>query len=135
MTPEEIYNKINNTKTKDPETGEGVYIILRDLYYEHKENEAVVYIQTYFKCDEDTAKEVFLILKKRLFRPPPSPEQIALCNAAALAMKYAPRCPYCNSTNLHRITTLEKAADTVLFGVYGNTRRCQWHCYNCNSDF
>ena len=134
MTAEEIYNKINNIHTINMETNKSVYGEISDLYYKHKENEAVNHIQNYFKCDEDTAKEVFSIFKKKS-APPPSSEMIALANAGALAMQYGPHCPYCNSTNLHRITTLEKAADTVLFGVYGNTRKCQWHCYNCNSDF
>ncbi len=104
---------------------------------------AINYIQQYFKCNSENAKKVFDEYKRQIFDEERafsasievSPEVAARAEAYALAKKYGPHCPYCNSTNLHRITTLEKAADTVLFGVYGNTRRCQWHCYNCNSDF
>ena len=100
------------------------------------------YIQQYFKCSSETAKKVFDGYKQiyddenaSLASIEVSPEVAARAEAYALAKKYGPHCPYCNSTNLHRITTLEKAADTVLFGVYGNTRRYQWHCNSCNTDF
>ena len=44
-------------------------------------------------------------------------------------------CPYCKSTNTLRITSTEKAINIALFGVFGNKRKKQWHCNNCNSDF
>ena len=70
MTAEEIYNKINNIHTINMETNKSVYGEISDLYYKHKENEAVNHIQNYFKCDEDTAKEVFSIFKKNPHRLP-----------------------------------------------------------------
>ncbi len=44
-------------------------------------------------------------------------------------------CPYCKSTNTKKITSTEKAVNIALFGIFGNKRKHQWHCNNCNSDF
>ena len=44
-------------------------------------------------------------------------------------------CPYCQSTNTKKITATAKAVNVALFGIFGNKRKYQWHCNNCNSDF
>ena len=44
-------------------------------------------------------------------------------------------CPYCNSTNTKKISSMAKATNIALFGIFGNKRKYQWHCNNCNSDF
>ena len=47
-----------------------------------------------------------------------------------------PHCPYCNSTNIKKITTGSKVAHTALFGIFSISRNSkQWHCNNCKSDF
>lgn len=47
-----------------------------------------------------------------------------------------PHCPYCNSTNIKKITTGSKVAHTALFGIFSMSRNSkQWHCNNCKSDF
>lgn len=47
-----------------------------------------------------------------------------------------PHCPYCNSTNIKKITTRSKVAHTALFGIFSMSRNSkQWHCNNCKSDF
>jgi len=46
-----------------------------------------------------------------------------------------PKCPYCNSTNLKKISTGEKVTNIALFGLLGNKRKYQWHCNSCKSDF
>ena len=46
-----------------------------------------------------------------------------------------PHCPYCNSTNLKRITTTAKVVNIAMFGLLGNKRKYQWHCDHCGSDF
>lgn len=44
-------------------------------------------------------------------------------------------CPYCHSTNTTKITAMEKGLNIFLFGLFGNKRRYQWHCYKCGSNF
>lgn len=51
------------------------------------------------------------------------------------ANKNVVRCFYCHSTNVKRISTFSKILDFQLFGFFGQKRRYQWHCNNCNSDF
>ena len=46
------------------------------------------------------------------------------------------RCPYCNSTNTNKISTLSKVGNAAVFGVFAIGKLSkQWHCNNCNSDF
>lgn len=45
-------------------------------------------------------------------------------------------CPYCNSTNVKKITTPSKAVHTAIFGIFSMGRNSkQWHCNSCRSDF
>ena len=46
------------------------------------------------------------------------------------------RCPYCNSYNTVKISTMSKAIAAALIGVHALARNSkQWHCNNCGSDF
>lgn len=62
-----------------------------------------------------------------------------LCNAykASLSIPSEPKvtCPYCKSTNTKKISSMAKAANIAMFGIFGNKRKYQWHCNNCSSDF
>ena len=46
------------------------------------------------------------------------------------------QCPYCHSPNTKKISTISKAGNIALFGVFamGKVSK-QWHCNNCGSDF
>ena len=44
-------------------------------------------------------------------------------------------CPYCHSKNTTKISSVSKALNTAMFGIFGNKRNQQWHCNNCRSDF
>lgn len=44
-------------------------------------------------------------------------------------------CPYCKSTNTKKISSMAKATNIALFGIFGNKIKYQWHCNNCGSDF
>lgn len=48
----------------------------------------------------------------------------------------SPKCPYCNSTNLKKISGFSKAGSVALFGIFavGKVGK-QWHCNSCKSDF
>lgn len=46
------------------------------------------------------------------------------------------KCPYCNSTNLKKISTTSKVASTAVFGLAAMGKvNSNWHCNNCKSDF
>lgn len=44
-------------------------------------------------------------------------------------------CPYCNSTNVNKISSTKKAMSIIGFGILSNKIGKQWHCNNCKSDF
>ena len=44
----------------DPQTDKAVCNIVRKLYYDNKEAEAIQYIKVFFKCDEKTAEDALL---------------------------------------------------------------------------
>ena len=44
-------------------------------------------------------------------------------------------CPYCNSTNVTKIGTVNRAVSVGTFGLASKKIGKQWHCNNCDSDF
>ena len=44
-------------------------------------------------------------------------------------------CPYCNSTNVNKLSSTKKALSIIGFGILSNKIGKQWHCNNCKSDF
>ena len=50
--------------------------------------------------------------------------------------KNTPKCPVCQSTNLSKITTVQKAGKIALFGIFGmGDNGKTWKCNNCGSKF
>ena len=50
--------------------------------------------------------------------------------------QYTPKCPICQSTNLSKITTVQKAGKIALFGIFGmGDNGKTWKCNNCGSKF
>lgn len=52
-----------------------------------------------------------------------------------IAAKSNAKCPYCNSTNTKKISTLSRMGSFATFGFAGKKVGKQWHCNNCKSDF
>lgn len=44
-------------------------------------------------------------------------------------------CPYCNSSNVTKIGTVNRAVSVGMFGLASKKLGKQWHCNNCGSDF
>ena len=44
-------------------------------------------------------------------------------------------CPYCNSTNVNKISGLSKVGSVAMFGIFSRKVHKQWHCNDCKSDF
>lgn len=45
------------------------------------------------------------------------------------------KCPYCNTTNVKKISTVNRAISTSMVGIASSKIGKQWHCNNCGSDF
>ncbi len=52
-----------------------------------------------------------------------------------IAAKSNAKCPYCNSTNTKKISTLSRMGSFATFGFAGKKVGKQWHCNNCKSGF
>lgn len=65
-----------------------------------------------------------------------SPEAEANWAAQKQMEQNIPKCPYCSSTDLKKISGLSKAGSVALWGVFamGKVSK-QWHCNSCKSDF
>ena len=46
-----------------------------------------------------------------------------------------PKCPTCGSTNIKRISTSAKVADTAMYGILGTKRNQQFECQNPNCKY
>ncbi len=46
-----------------------------------------------------------------------------------------PRCPTCQSANLHKISTTSKIVNTVAFGLLGTKRHKTFHCDDCGYEW
>ena len=44
-------------------------------------------------------------------------------------------CPYCNSTNTKKLSSLSRAFSAGFFGLGSSKIGKQWHCNRCGSDF
>lgn len=44
-------------------------------------------------------------------------------------------CPYCNSSNVTKISTVNRMVSTGMLGLASKKIGKQWHCNSCNSDF
>lgn len=44
-------------------------------------------------------------------------------------------CPYCNSSNVTKIGTINRAVSVGMFGLASKKLGKQWHCNSCGSDF
>lgn len=129
MTAYEIWDQINQF-VMNTETDEAVCNTIQKLYYANKEDEAVAYIEVFFKCDSQTANEVFEIFKKKTGNPP-SPQQIAHANAVAREALNKPKCPTCSSTNIQKIGTGERAVSVAALGIFSNKMNKSFKCKNC----
>ena len=90
----------------------------------------LLYKQVYKKIYDDKIRE---LNKSEMIKEQPQIEYKKVNIQSNTVHK--PRCPYCNSENLTRITSLDKAVNIAMFGILGNKRKYQWHCNNCKTDW
>lgn len=133
MTAHEIWDKINHF-IMDDDADDAVCNIVQQLYYAGKEDEAVAYIEKFFQCDNNIARETFKIYKEKIGAPP-SPQQVAYANAVAREALNKPKCPTCSSTNVQKISSLSKAGSVAVFGIFSQKVRHQFKCNNCGYEW
>lgn len=130
MTATEIVSKIKDENTKSKDTNEAIGYDIAILIITGDIDGAVKYVQEYFQCDEETAKEAIEIRRKTHGQL--SPEQRAH-NQAEWQNK--PKCPTCQSMNLKKISTTSKVVNTAVWGIFGTKRHKTFHCNNCGYEW
>ena len=136
MTPQEIVNKIDS-----PETPFKVYYTINELLDNDKENDVIIYLQNYFKCTEDIAIATLTLYKETIYTGHKevvekniaslTPEQIAYNNAVAREWQNKPKCPTCQSTNVQKIGTGERAVSVAVLGIFSKKINKSFKCKNC----
>ncbi len=58
----------------------------------------------------------------------PTPTGILMAQQMA---QNKPKCPTCSSTNIEKISSFDKTAGAVLFGLFSKTAKSQFKCRNC----
>lgn len=122
MTPQEIVNKIDSS-----EIPYEVYHKINEYLDNDKEEDALFYLQNYFKCSDNIAKETLILYKETVYaghsevmektRTSLTPEQIARANAVARECQNKPKCPTCQSTNIKKVSGTSKAISVAMFGL------------------
>lgn len=123
MTYEEILKEFESRfKAKD-------YIKSQQL---DGRNGGIKYIQSIVDCDNDTALKILIEIGEfRKVDHFKTEEDMTHTSSS----KPTVQCPYCKSTNTHKITTTSKVVNTALFGLFGTKRNKQWHCDSCGSEW
>ena len=63
-------------------------------------------------------------------------QRLAQRNEQRRVSQNTPKCPICQSTNLSKITAVQKAGKIALFGIFGmGDNGKTWRCNNCGSKF
>ena len=94
-------------------------------------------------CDNCGSNDIFGIEN-------PKGELVSICNECGSVQSRIPfpeklrkkidvsipvECPYCNSTNVKKISGTSRAISALAFGFASKKIGKQWHCNKCGSDF
>ena len=142
MTPQEIFDDmdINDqdpvtglyTSKINPDTGKTTFDEIMELYYDHKEEEAVRRIKELYECEEEIAREAFEIYKREVPGPPtPLMKAEAAAYFGGLYEKNVPKCPTCGSTNIKKISSMSKAVGMLTLGILDADIHRTFYCKNC----
>lgn len=118
---EEIIQKINNSNTISRK------ILLKDPIYKMVYNFIINKPRDYFNpCiangnNNESNEEYF--------------ERINEHTINKIKQENILKCPYCQSTNISKIGTLNRVLSVSMFGLASKKIGKQWHCNSCKSDF
>lgn len=92
---------------------------------------AIIYLPIYFKCVDNynlanTNPEAYHQKLKDEAKA-----AYARAEAERIRQKNAPKCPMCNSTNIERITTMDRSVSIAMVGLASGKIGKQYKCKNC----
>ncbi len=62
-------------------------------------------------------------------------KSIRYINEAKVENANVPKCPTCQSNNIKKVSNLSKVTSVVLWGLFSQKVKKQWHCNNCGSEW
>lgn len=105
-------------------------------------DEAIVFMKEKTNCSTEEAYEVYKELKQMVKAKPLQQwerDKYEKEYKHSTQQQNPPKpqitCPYCNSTNTKKISTVSRAGSILGFGILSKKIGKQWHCNNCGSDF
>ena len=120
--------------------------ICRSLYPEDfvkcdRCNEELIDNEVYKKWNDNKRNE-YMRKYKPMYKTEPSSVTVNKLSVsiqhkqAITQQQNIPKCPICQSTNLSKITIVQKAGKIALFGIFGmGDNGKTWKCNNCGSKF
>ena len=120
--------------------------ICRSLYPEDfvkcdRCNEELIDNEVYKKWNDNKRNE-YMRKYKPMYKTKPSSVTVNKLSVSIqheqdiIQQQNIPKCPICQSTNLSKITTVQKAGKIALFGIFGmGDNGKTWKCNNCGSKF
>lgn len=132
MTPNELMNKIS--KEADEQTT--FYKEISNIAETKNKLKCIELLMNHYGCEFDEARIVMDFVIDKIPLPSTlSPQQQAHNQAVAREALNKPKCPTCSSTNIHKISTISKTTNTVMFGVFGTKRHKTFSCKNCGYEW
>lgn len=101
---------------------------LLELKKQNKYEQAIQLIIEKTKCDEITAKAVYSDLTHDLMENKTDQQ-----NDCKISNQVT--CPYCHSTNIHKITGTERAVSVIGLGLLSKKINKSFKCKNCSGTF
>lgn len=136
VTAQDIVNEINSPLSSDK-----IFYTLKKYIDESKFDEALLYIQDNFNCNQDIARETLDLYREQIYDKIKksildavaslTPEQLAYNNAVARESLNKPTCPTCSSTNVQKIGTGERAVSVAMLGIFSKKINKSFKCKNC----
>ena len=120
--------------------------ICRSLYPEDfvkcdRCNEELIDNEVYKKWNDNKRNE-YMKKYKPMYKTEPSSVTVNKLSVSIqhkqdiTQQQHIPKCPICQSTNLSKITIVQKAGKIALFGIFGmGDNGKTWKCNNCGSKF
>lgn len=116
-------------------------------YIDHNEiSKGILFITKITNCDENTAKLIWVNLcqyyenlEENFKKDHPEDykdikeigKQIGELSKLIQPTQNLPTCPTCGSTNIQKISGLNRAAHGYMFGLFSKTAKSQFCCKNC----
>lgn len=102
-------------------------------YYIHinDENSSKQIVKKYCNCNDTELKSIMDLYLQEYKNDP----EIVQANAIAREWQNKPKCPYCKSSNIKKISTVSRLVSTTLFGLGSKKLGKQFHCCDCGADF